>query len=302
MSNSLWNNIPLQDLVREFFARKPSDVDGVMNTSAYYYRLYLLKKLFGRFAFENVPEGWDHDYMLEVLFMEGYFCVTDTEAGILPLKCGLSGINVFEKPTTAVIANPVLGSFERTIDVTCAICQLQPNYEGVYPIINRYATLLAMCDSSIAVNLMNTKTTFVFGASNKAQAETFKQLYDKIACGEPAVFMKDGLNEEQFFTIPAKYNFIAEDVQILKRKIVNEFLTEIGINNANLDKRERLTDNEVEANDQEVIANIQCWIDNITWGIERINRMFNLNLRFVVRDFGGTSKKEETKNESSELG
>ena len=300
MSNSLWNNIPLQDLVREFFARKPSDVDGVMNTSAYYYRLYLLKKLFGRFAFENVPEGWDHDYMLEVLFMEGYFCVTDTEAGILPLKCGLSGINVFEKPTTAVIANPVLGSFERTIDVTCAICQLQPNYEGVYPIINRYATLLAMCDSSIAVNLMNTKTTFVFGASNKAQAETFKQLYDKIACGEPAVFMKDGLNEEQFFTIPAKHNFIAEDVQILKRKIIDEFLTEIGINNANLDKRERLTDNEVEANDQEVIANIQCWIDNVTWGVNRINEMYGLNLRFVVRDFGGV-KKEDMKDEKLQL-
>lgn len=295
MSNSLWNNIPIQDLVREFFARKPSDVDGVMNTSAYYYRLYLLKKLFGRFAFENIPEGWDEDYMLETLFMNGYFCVTDTEAGILPLKCGLSGVNVFDKPTTAVIANVVLGSFERIIGVDCEICQLQPNFEGVYPIINRYATLLAMCDSSIAVNLMNTKATFIFGANGKSQAETFKKMYDKISCGEPAVFMKDGLNDENFFTIPAKQNFIAEDVQILKRKIIDEFLTEIGINNTNLDKRERLTDNEVEANDQEVIANIQCWIDNITWGIERINRMFNLNLRFVVRDFGGTSKKEDMK-------
>lgn len=302
MNNSLWDNIPLQDLVREFFARKPSDVDGVMNTSAYYYRLYLLKKLFGRFGFENVPEGWDKDYMLETLFMEGYFCVTDTEAGVLPLKCGLTGINVFNKPTTAIIANVVLGNFERTIDVNCAICQLQPNYQGVYPLINRYATLLAMCDSSIAVNLMNTKATFIFGASGKSQAETFKKMYDKISCGEPAVFMKDGLSDENFFTIPAKENFIADDVQILKRKIIDEFLTEIGINNTNLDKRERLTDNEVEANDQEVIANIQCWIDNISTGIAKINQMFGLNLQFVVRDFGGTDKKEEAKNESSKLG
>lgn len=302
MSNTIWNNVPLEDLVREFFARKPADVDGVMNTSAYYYRLYLLKKIFGRFAFENVPEGWDVDYMLEALFMEGYFCVTDTEAGVLPLKCGLSGVNVFNKPTTAVIANVVLGNFERMIDVNCVICQLQPNFEGVYTLINRYATLLAMCDSSIAVNLMNTKATFIFGANSKAQSQTFKRLYDKISCGEPAVFMKDGLNEENFFTIPAKQNFIAEDVQILKRKIIDEFLTEIGINNANLDKRERLTDNEVEANDQEVIANIQCWIDNINTGIAKINQMFGLNLRFVVRNFGGKSEKEETTNESSELG
>lgn len=299
MNSNIWKEIPANDLLRSFFARKPSDVDGVMNTSTYYYRLYLLKKLFGRFGFTGIPEGWDHDYMLEVLFMDGFFVVCDTEAGVLPLKCGLTGINVFEKPTEAVIANPVLGNFRRTIDVDCVVCQLQPNYEGVYPIINRYATLLAMCDSSIAVNLMNTKATFVFGANSKAQASTFKQLYDKIACGEPAVFMKDGLSDENFFTMPAKQNFIADDVQILKRKIIAEFLTEIGINNTNLDKRERLTDNEVEANDQEVIANIQCWIDNISYGIKKINQMFGLNIGFVVRDFGG---KEEKKNESAELG
>ena len=295
--NPLWNNVPISDLVRDFFARRPSDVDGVMNTSAYYYRLYLLKKLFGRFKIENIPEGWDEDYMLETLFMSGYFVVCDTEAGVLPLRCGLTGINVFEKPTTAVIANPVLGNFERTIDVDCVVCQLQPNFEGVYPLINRYATMLAMCDSSISVNLMNTKAAFVFGASNKSQAETLKKMFDKISCGEPAVFMKDGLSEENFFAIPAKQNYIANDVQILKRQIIAEFLTEIGINNTNMDKRERLTDDEVNANDQEVIANIQCWIDNITIGIAKINQMFELNLRFVVRDFGG---RKDVKNESTE--
>lgn len=300
MSKSLWNNVPFNDLVREFFARKPSDVDGVMNSSTLYYRNYLLKKLFGRFTFSGIPAGWDEDYMLEVLFLNGFFTITDTEAGILPLKCGLTGINVFEKPTSVIVANPVLGNFERTIDVNCVVIQLQPNYEGVYNMINRYSTLLAMCDSSIAVNLMNTKAAHVFGATNKAQAETFKKMYDEISCGNPAVFMKDGLNEENFFTMPVKQYFIASDVQLLKRKIVTEFLTEIGINNTNTDKRERLTDDEVNANNLEVSANIQCWIDNVGWGIDKANQMFDLNLQFVVRDFDG--KLEVNENESSELG
>lgn len=300
MSKSIWNNVPFSDLVRKFFARKPSDVDGVMNTSTLYYRNYLLKKLFGRFTFSGIPDGWDEDYMLEVLFLNGFFTITDTEAGILPLKCSLTGINVFEKPTSVIVANPVIGNFERTIDVNCVVIQLQPNYEGVYNMINRYSTLLAMCDSSIAVNLMNTKAAHVFGATNKAQAETFKKMYDEISCGKPAVFMKDGLNEENFFTMPVKQYFIANDVQLLKRKIVTEFLTEIGINNTNTDKRERLTDDEVNANNLEVSANIQCWIDNVGWGIDKANQMFNLNLKFVVRDFDG--KLEVNENESSELG
>lgn len=294
MNSSIWDNIPLSDLLREFFATRPSEVDGVLNSSAQYYRYYLLKKLFGRFDFV-IPKSWDKDYMLDALFMEGYFIVTDTEAGIVPLRAGLTGINIYNHPTTAIVANPVLGNFERTIGVDCALVQLQANYQGVYPMINRYATMLAMCDSSIAVNLMNTKAAFVFGASNKAQAETFKKMYDEITCGKPAVFMKDGLNEETLFSWPVKQNYIADDVQLLKRKIVNEFLTEIGINNTNLDKRERLTNEEVNANDQEVIANIQHWIDNITLGIKEVNEMFGLDVRFTVRDFGGRE------NESSKL-
>lgn len=293
MNRSVWDNIPLSDLLREFFASKPSDVDGVLNSAAMYYRYYLLKKLFGRFDF-RIPDRWDKDYMLDALFMEGYFIVTDTEAGIVPLRCGLTGINIYNHPTTAVVANPVLGNFDRTIGVDCALVQLQANYGGVYPMINRYATMLAMCDSSIVVNLMNTKAAFVFGASNKAQAETFKKMYDEITCGRPAVFMKDGLNDESLYTFHVKENYIADDVQLLKRKLVNEFLTEIGINNTNLDKRERLTNDEVNANDQEVIANIQHWIDNITRGINDVNKMYGLDIGFSVRDFGGN------KNESSE--
>ena len=298
MNDSIWNNIPLSDLVRQFFARKPSDVDGVMTTSSFYYREYLLKKLFGRFEFSRIPDTWDLDYMLDALFMEGYYIVTDTEAGIVPLRGGLTGINIYNHPTTAIIANPVLGNFERTIGVDCVVVQLQANYHGCFDLINRYATLLAMCDSSIAVNLMNTKATFIFGASSKAQANTYKELYDKLSCGEPALFMKDGLSDENFFTIPAKQNFIADDVQLLKRKIINEFLTEIGINNSNLDKRERVTDDEINANNQEVMANIQHWIDNITRGIKDVNAMFGLDIGFKVRDFGGG----DTRNESSELG
>ena len=297
-NDSIWNNIPLRDLVSNFFSRKPKDVDGVMNTSAMYYKDYLLKKIFGRFAFENVPKTWDIDYMLDALFLEGYFCVTDTEVGVVPLKCGLTGINIYNHPTQAIIANPVLGNFERTINLDCVVVKLQANWQGVFNLINRYSTMLAMCDSSICVNLMNTKVSFVFGASSKAQSETFKQLYDKISCGEPAVYMKDGLSEEQLFVIPAKQNFVADDVQILKRKIIDEFLTEIGINNTNLDKRERLTDDEVRANDLEVTANIQHWIDNISIGVKEINAMFGLDIRFIVRNFD--NRREDPSDELAE--
>ncbi len=289
-------DIPFQDLLNDFFARKPKDVDGVANTSTIYYRDYLLKKVLSRFEFGGIPSFWDMDYFLEILFLEGHLAITDTAMGILPFKCGCTGVGVFEQPTEVIIANPVLGSFRRTIDVDCALVKLQYNYQGIGWMINRYSALLAMCDSGIAVNLMNSKAAYVFKAGSKAQAATIQKMYDDITMGKPAVFVGENgaLNSENVFTMPVKENFVADDIQLLKRKILNEFLTEIGINNTNLDKRERLTDDEVNANNDEVSANIQHWLDNITEGLTKANKLYNLNLSVKVREFGGVKDVELT--------
>lgn len=298
MGNSVLRGIdvPFSDLLNNFFARRPKDVDGVANTSSLYYREWLLKKILSRIEFKNIPTFWNADYFLEVLFLEGRVCVTDTAMGILPFKCGLTGIGVFEQPTTCVIANPVLGNFDRTIDVDCALLRLQYNYQGAGWLINRYATLLAMCDSAVSVNLMNSKSAFIFKAASKAQAETIKKMYDEITMGRPAVFVGENgaINSENVFNIPVKQNFVADDIQLLKRKIINEFLTDIGINNTNLEKRERLTDDEVNANNDEVIANIQHWMDNLKDGISRINKLYNLNMSVELRKFGGNSNVDTT--------
>lgn len=295
--------IPYEDLINEFFARKPKEVDGVANTSVRYHRRRLLQKIFGRFEYKNIPDNWDMDFYLWHLFMDGHICVTDTDIGIIPLNSGLSGINVYNNPTECIIANPVLGSFKRTIGKDCEIIRIQYDYSGVSDLVNRYAVLLAMCDSSIATNLMNTKVTWIFGASSKAQAQTMKKLYDDIAMGKPAVFTSEqtsALIKESMYELPVKNMFIADDIQLLKRKIINEFLTDIGINNTNLDKRERLTDDEVNANNEEVLANIKHWYDNISEGIEKVNTMFGLDISVDIVDYSLITSKEGVNNDISE--
>lgn len=292
-------NVPFDDLLRNFFARRPKDVDGVANTSAMYYRQWLLKKIFARFEFK-IPKEWELDYFLDILFREGHISITDTAMGVVALRSGLTGIGIYNQPTRAIFANPVLGNFERTIDVDCAVIKLQYDYQGVGWMIDRYSTLLAMCDSGIAVNLMNTKATFIFGATSKAQAESYKKMYDDITQGKPAVFVNgDSINKENMFTMPAKENFISDDIQLLKRKIVNEFLTDIGINNTNLDKRERLTDDEVNANNEEVRFNIMHWYDNIQDGIRRTKRLFpEIELSCTIRDYIGEERSDDTSKRS----
>lgn len=296
-----YNPIAFDDLKREFFAEKPKDVDGVANASAVYYQQWILKKVFSIFEFKGIPEKWDFDYMLTNLFINGLFCITDTDIGVLPLNCGVTGINVFNHPTEVIIANPVLGSLRRDImpldgemnlgatkskNPPCALVKLQYNYQGIMPLVLRYSSLLAMCDSSIAVNLMNAKVAFIGMASDKKQAQTMKKMYDMISAGNPAVFVKgDVVNQESFFFNHVKENYVANDIQMLKRMIINEFLTEIGINNANQDKRERLVSDEVSANDEEIRANVEHWLYNINEGLQVANKLYDLKLSCSVKNY-----------------
>ena len=258
------------------------------------YKTWCLKKLFGAFEFAGVPDEWDYDYMLTNLFIHGYIAITDTSAGVVPLRCGITGIDIFDHPTRAIFANAVLGNFERNLygdnpATDCALVKIQYDFMGVMPVVDRYAALLALCDNSIAVNLRNSKVAFIGLVSSKQQAATFEKLYRDIDGGKPAVYAKkgDGLSTDDIYYNHVRETYIANDVQLLKQSIKNDFLTEVGLNNANSDKRERLIVDEVNANNDEVQANVQHWLDNIREGLRRANALFGLNLSVSLRKFDG---------------
>ena len=258
------------------------------------YKTWCLKKLFGAFEFGGIPDEWDYDYMLTNLFIHGYIAITDTSAGVVPLRCGITGIDIFDHPTRAIFANAVLGNFERNLygsnpSTDCALVKIQYDFMGVMPIVDRYAALLALCDNSIAVNLRNSKVAFIGLVSSKQQAATFEKMYRDIDSGKPAVYAKkgDGLTTDDIYYNHVRETYIANDVQLLKQSIKNDFLTEVGLNNANIDKRERLIVDEVNANNDEVQANVQHWIDNIREGLKRANALFGLELSVKLRKFDG---------------
>lgn len=277
-----------EDLIKNFFAVAPSNVDGLANLSAYYWQRKLFRWCHKILAIDNAPDDWDMDYLWTHLFADGAFGITDTPLGILPLKCGWSGVNVFERPTEMIFAVPVLGSFNRTIGVDGALVRLQYDFGNAIEFIDRYAYFFAATDSALAVNLLNTKTAWIAEADSKAQGETLKKLYDDIAMGKPCVVWRntnknvpsDGM---QFHLINVKNVFIAPELLDLERSFLNMFLTDIGIPNFNMSKESRMNTEEVHGNDVEVLFGIQDWCDSIQSGLDIANDLFGLNLRVRAR-------------------
>lgn len=283
----------LASAIREALNIAPDDVNGLDNARVDFYRGELMRTLKGHIEIK-APDNWDRTYMKEALLIgTGYFTVTEKDSDPLPLKCSAYGVNVFERPTNVTVANVVLGNFTRTIGEDCELVFLEGRGHGfvnLCGLIDVYAQKLANCDKAIDVNLFNTMTTIIFAVKNSKVAQAIRLMFQKISQGEPAVFVdKDTeINDpSNIITLRAKENYVADVVQLEKDAIMNEFLTRVGINNANTEKRERLITDEVNANNDEIIGNAKEWNDNLELCCKKVRKMFpsvgNFSIKFVNR-------------------
>ena len=271
----------------------------IHNTSlARFFKRYLLRDAISVFEFK-LPQWWDADYFRYSLIGFGFVTVFKTDKfGIIPQQCGLSGFNVFYRPTQCTIANPLIGSKILKIGRNCELIKMQPDYSGVASLVDYYGDLMALTWEGITTNILNSKLAYIGYADGKEQAETFKKLYDKIASGEPAVVVKkksSTLSESdkfQFFTQNLGQNYIAQDMLESLRSIQAAFRAEIGIPDLNVQKKERLITAEATKTDIYTRAKSMVWLEEIQNSMEKATKMFPeldgqlaVNFRFKeVRD------------------
>lgn len=269
----------------------PSTVH-VKNTGlARFFKRYLLQEAISVFDWK-LPETWSKNYFLYVLYVIGYIGIINTDRfGVIPQHGGLGGYNVFYQPRYMLINNPLFaGTLKPVIDEDCVCLRLQPDYCGLYDIVDYYGDLMALCAEATGINLVNSKLSFIFAAKNKATAESLKALYDKIAGGEPAAFADKELFDDEgnltvsMFNQDVGRNFIADRLLDTMRTIRCQFLTDIGIPNANTDKRERLITDEVNANNFETRAKCSVWLDELQKGCRKVKEMFGVDISVDWRE------------------
>ncbi len=250
-----------------------------------YFRKYLLQKAISVFKW-NLPEEWDEDYFKYILYGIGYIAVLETRSfGVICQGGALGGYNLYYKPSYIMITNPLLKeTITANINVDCALIKLQPDYSSIMDIVGYYADQLALSAEALGMNMVNVKSGVVFGAKDKTQAQSYKKMFDKMQDGNPAVFIDKQLLDDAGkpnwypFVQNMKEQYIADSILSDMRKIEAMFDTDIGIPNANTDKKERLVTDEINANNVETATRCELWLDSIRKGIDKANAMFNLSL------------------------
>lgn len=274
----------------------PSTFHAADNKLTQYNFKYLFQRALSVFDFK-IPDTWEKNFFLNTLYGIGFLIVLDTaEFGKICQFGNIYDYDLYYQPAFADVVNPLFDEKGITnkyckmrIWKDCALLRLTPNYKGIYDICKYYAELLATAQTSLQVNLLNTKFSYVFGVKNKQQAETMKRMYDDIASGQSAVFIDKSLYDENgnltvaTLTQDVASVYIGGNLLNDMRAILNDFDSMIGIPNSNLQKKERMIVDEANMNNFETKALCYVWKEMLDKDIKKINEMYNLDLSVEFR-------------------
>lgn len=275
-----------QELIN-YFNLQPSEVKGRANTDVELHKRYLYSKVYSTLKFK-LPENWAMNYFRFWLFRYGSIAVIYTkEFGWIAQPYSVEELNLYYNPKRIIVYNQFIKSPKKgVIGINSGIIRLMDDFFGLDDIITKYAVMLSQIDRSINVNLMNCNVTSLFEAESKKQADELKEVYGEATSGKPFVVVNNNVMKgKQITTLLPNVgnNYIVDKLLTARRTIINAFLTDIGIRNANYEKKERLNSAEVDENNDETKAIITVIFETVKKCMDDINKISNLGLDVTLR-------------------
>lgn len=258
----------------------------ILNNRTYtdiYYRLMLIAKCI--FKWDGLPKGMDEKWIERYLYSEGR-CMffKDEKLGYMVTGCVDSGsYNVYDEPTMLEPRATGYTGKTRENNEDCILIRNNDEMLPTYPTIQLFANRLTSIERAIDVNINAQKTPVLILGSEK-QKNTLKLVYKKWNGNEPVIFGDKNIDTSQMKTLNTQAPIVFDKLQIQKHSVWNDVMTFMGINNANMDKRERLVDDEVQANNEQIEMSAQVMLKSRKKACELINKMFpDLNVSVCLR-------------------
>ena len=257
-----------------------ASVANNLTFSYYYYKLMLIAR--SLFEWSGLPNNMDERWIERYLFTSGK-CIFYKDPTLGFMVAGLAqqgSINCYGDPTTVYpIATNYTYNGDKLINgENCYVIRNNDLMLPIFPIVRHYSFKLTNIDRAIDTNIEAQKTPIIVRCSDK-QRLSLKNAINQRRDNEPVIWSTDQANiGDMVSTLDLNAPAVFKDLQTQKHMILNEVFTDFGINNANMDKRERMVANEVEANNEQVQASEDVMLKAREQACKEINRIFGLNI------------------------
>jgi hypothetical protein len=250
----------------------------------YFYRLMLIAR--SVFKWENLPNGIDEKWIEKYLFSNGA-CMfyKDDNLGLMVAKMvENSNLNHYDEPTKVKPFGTNYTSDKEYINnENCVIIRNNDEMIQTSHTIQLYAYKLTNIDQTINTNVIGQKMPTIIRCSEK-QRNSLKHVISQRNDNEPVIWGDKSLDTSGIDVLKTDVPIVFDKLELQKHMVWNECLSFLGVNNANQDKKERLVDDEVQANNDQIECSFNVMLKAREKACELINNMFGLNVKVSRRN------------------
>lgn len=268
-------------------------------TSREAYINYMLMRLLSMFKYENLPDSLPQEAIETLLLLCGSCAIVKDNDGKLYAVPANSGgePDAYYRYTKIIVANPYLEMKNKTFTLNedCVLMRNDYIWYGLYPLMDRYATLMAE-------NVLTIRTTDIFlriiamiSAPDDKTRTSAEAFIKAITNGDMSVLADNSFLGGVKLQTPPSNNgsFLTQFIE-LQQYLKGSFFNEIGINaNFNM-KRESLGDGETSLNEDILKPLVDQMLEVRKQDVEKINQMYGTN---ITVDFSSVWKENKEENQ-----
>lgn len=243
------------------------------------------------------------------LALDGYAGFLQKDSEYYALRVAPNGVTAYSDVYIwYVYATPVISGTAKIGD-DGLFCRNTSTSMPTIGLVRRYAELLTHADLSLIAALINTRATGIFFADEQSQVDTINKWYDDLTRGNLKAIldkskMRDILGDGAGMRLQANQfpgSNTIKDYYDATQNLLKSFYADLGIKMAQ-EKRERMIDAEVAADDQMLIFNVEDMLEQRLKLCDEIKDKYGLNVSVKLRREVSrlTNDKEEQNDESSE--
>ena len=276
----------------------------------WHYFNYLTAIAYQLFEWKNLPDSIDPRYLEMSLHQYGYVgFYKDPIIGYIATQGALSGtINHYLLPTkfhanspTYQNTFPIFNYNDMPNEKSGIVIYNNDQHFSTIPSLKIFAEDLSELKETIYVNQNAQKTPYVFKV-NQDNLLSAKNMYKQVSENTPAVFVDDSIGDltNMIDVISTVAPYVVDKLNTQKNAVWNEVMTYLGINNSNLEKRERMITSEAESNNEQISSSGNVFLKSRQEACDRINQLYGLNVSVDFREQAIKELESNVKKEVSE--
>lgn len=266
----------LEEYEKTFKADEDAEKNELkLQASVRYWREVLFEKTIRIFEWQGLPFPQRE---IEMRLLLNGFCgfVNDIKAGLMVASGSMSGpTEYFDVFKSFTYAAPTAWGGTKKIGKNCVLMNNTALRNSIYPLVFRYACLLAHCDVSLKMSLVNLRMKNIVVSDDESSADTFKNMYQKFYEGDAEAFVDNAFTDAKNIATTMSGTLGVMDCIDARNELLRMFYNDIGVRYTR-DKKERMIESEVSNDSQMLLFNISDMLHQREKASKEINTMFGL--------------------------